>query len=319
MASNSRKQQSILDFLLDHKYLSDFIKQKKEIFIGENGNLYSASSMYYNIDEQLENLSYFADDYLPHLSYATREYFRENANWNETIKNEFLVFDADKFVSDVLANNDMKSLLRNKDNSVSFIQFLTTNQIDCKGLLDLPFYNVNDEIVSDFNRLVFFESNRGYEVKKEEWLDDAWMDFISKDYYDKNKEKCLEYLKNRFHVLEYSDKEIINSIIKENDNLSKINESLDDIKTATPFIDFVRINVNEFKDGELTAFDVIVIDRNGNSLVGPAYKNSFIYSDKYEEIIQKKWLSDNWIYSLSDSYFVGKSEGEKRRIGISLL
>ena len=178
--------------------------------------------------------------------------------------------------------------MRNKDNSVSFIQFLTTNQIDCKGLLDLPFYNVNDEIVSDFNRLVFFESNRGYEVKKEEWLDDAWMDFISKDYYDKNKEKCLEYLKNRFHVLEYSDKEIINSIIKENDNLSKINESLDDIKTAAPFIDFVRINVNEFKDGELTAFDVIVIDRNGNSLVGPAYKNSFIYSDKYEEIIQKK-------------------------------
>lgn len=303
-----------LTFLLDHKYLSDFIKQKKEIFIGENGNLYSASSMYYNIDEQLENLSYFADDYLPHLSYATREYFRENANWNETIKNEFLVFDADKFVSDVLANNDMKSLLRNKDNSVSFIQFLTTNQIDCKGLLDLPFYNVNDEIVSDFNRLVFFESNRGYEVKKEEWLDDAWMDFISKDYYDKNKEKCLEYLKNRFHVLEYSDKEIINSIIKENDNLSKINESLDDIKTAAPFIDFVRINVNEFKDGELTAFDVIVIDRNGNSLVGPAYKNSFIYSDKYEEIIQKKWLSDNWIYSLSDSYFVGKSEGEKEEL-----
>lgn len=303
-----------LTFLLDHKYLSDFIKQKKEIFIGENGYLYSASSMYYNIDEQLENLSCFADDYLPHLSYATREYFKENANWNETIKNEFLVFDADKFVSDILANNDMKSLLRNKDNSVSFIQFLATNQIDCKGMLDLPFYNVNDEIVSDFNRLVFFESNRGYEVKKEEWIDDAWMDFISKDYYDKNKEKCLEYLKNRFHVLEYSDKEIINSIIKENDNLSKINESLDDIKTAAPFIDFVRINANEFKDGELTAFDVIVIDRNGNSLVGPADKNSFIYSDKYEEIIQKKWLSDNWIYSLSDSYFVGKSEGEKEEL-----
>ena len=69
--------------------------------------------------------------------------------------------------------------------------------------------------------------------------------------------------------------------------MDRINEHLDDINKAAPFIDFIRMNTKEFKDGKLAAFDIIVIDKNGNSFFEPADNNSFIYSDKYEEVIQK--------------------------------
>ena len=303
-----------LEFLLTHNYISSFIENNKKIFIGNDGNLYDAAEIYYDIDEHLVDLSCFAHDYLHRLSLDTRNYFKDNEEWNEQTQNAFKKFDVGEFVSTVLNNAEMKLLLGDKKNSISFFHFLAINEIDNKRLVELPFVNYNNEVVDNFNRLVFFESEIGISVRNAEWIDNLWLDFISNDYLKVDNEKCSNYLRNQFGVLDYSDKIIVDSIIKDTDKTTNINEYLDDIETAIPFINFIYRNAQEFEQASLTGFHVIVNDKEGQVLHGTADKNTFLYSEKYEELELKKWLSSSWMYSLSDSYFEGKDDEESNQL-----
>lgn len=311
---NQENNNKYLEFLLDNGYLSKFIKEKKAIFIGDNGELYDASAMYYDIDEHLKDLSCFADDYLLRLSKGTRDYFKNNEYWASTIKDVFLEFNAEYFVEEVLADNDMKSLLKVEKNSVSFMHFLALNEVKNDDLLELPFFNTENDLVADFNRLVFFESERGIEMKRNDWIDNSWMDFISDDYYHNDRETCISYLKSQFGVQEYSDKVLVDSIVKGKDYTAKINESLDDVDTAMPFIKFISTNSDEFEDGSLNSFHVVVVDKDGEECHGTSDDNTFLYSERYEELDEKTWVSTGWMYSLSDSYFDGMNETEKNEL-----
>lgn len=308
--SDQTNNNIFLEYLLSRQYLSDFIEKGKTIFIGDNGMLYDAADMYYDIDKHLVDLSCFSKDYLLRISLATRDYFKDNEEWKTQTENAFKVFYPSEFVSEVLDDYKMKSLLKEKNNSIAFFHFLATNNILNIELDDLPFINCKNEIVNDFERLVFFVSDRGLEVKNNEWLDDDWVDFISDDYIVKDNEICSAYLKSQFKVLDYSDKEIVDRIIKNSDNTTAINCYLDEIETATPFIDFVAKNANEFSAGSLSAFDIIAVRKDGEEVYGTADDNTFLSSDLYDELEQKDWVSNNWMYSLSNNYFVGKNNEE---------
>lgn len=299
-----------LQYLLSRDYLSKFIEKGKPVFIGDNGELYDAADMYYDIDKHLVDLSCFSIDYLLRLSLATRDYFKDNEKWVAQTATSFKVFIPAEFVSEVLDNNEMKSLLKEKDNSIAFFHFLAMNNILNIELDDLPFINCKNEIVEDFNRLVFFESERGVEVKSNDWLNDSWVDFISNDYFVIDNEICSAYLKSHFKVLDYSDKEIVDRIIKDPTFTATINTSLDEIVTAAPFLDFVAKNANEFGAGSLSAFDIIAVRKDGEEVYGTADDNTFLSSDLYDELEQKEWVSNNWMYSLSNNYFVGKNNEE---------
>lgn len=308
--SDQTNNNIFLEYLLSRQYLSDFIEKGETIFIGDNGMLYDAADMYYDIDKHLVDLSCFSKDYLFRISLATRDYFKDNKEWETQTENAFKVFYPSEFVSEVLDDYKMKSLLKEKNNSIAFFHFLATNNILNIELDDLPFINCKNEIVDDFERLVFFVSDRGLEVKNNEWLDDDWVDFISDDYFVKDNEICSAYLKSQFKVLNYSDKEIVDRIIKNSDNTTAINCYLDEIETATPFIDFVAKNANEFSAGSLSAFDIIAVRKDGEEVYGTADDNTFLSSDLYDELEQKEWVSNNWMYSLSNNYFVGKNNEE---------
>jgi hypothetical protein len=76
-----------LNFLLENDYLEDYLDE--EIFIEEEcGNLFSANSLYYDIDKELEDLSAFSS-HLCYLSFKTREFFKDNEKWNEIIDGQF--------------------------------------------------------------------------------------------------------------------------------------------------------------------------------------------------------------------------------------
>ena len=307
--SNNNKY---LEYLLSRDYLSDFIEKGKPIFIGDNEKLYDAADMYYDIDKHLGDLSCFSKDYLLRISLATRDYFKDNEEWVSQTEDAFKVFYPCEFVSDVIDDYKMKSLLREKSSSIAFFHFLAINNIVNPELVDLPFINCNGEIIEDFDRLVFFESERGSEVKNDEWLDDDWMEFISNDYITNDNEICSDYLKSQLKVLEYSDKVIVDRIIKDPDKTALINSCLDEIDTAAPFIDFVTKNANEFEAGSLSAFDVIAVSKDGEEVYGKVDGNTFFSSILYDELEQKEWVSDGWMYSLSNAYFVGKSNEETK-------
>ncbi|MCF0180318.1 MAG: hypothetical protein HUJ97_08785, partial [Bacteroidales bacterium] len=191
---------------------------------------------------------------------------------------------------------------------------MAKNEIDNEDLLNLPFINNDDELVDDYNRLVFFDSKRGKEVRGFDWIDDEWMDFISSDYFENDKDLCVEYLKSQFGVMDYSDKEIVDSIIKDSEKTDSINEYLDDIDTAQPFVDFVCKNASEFEEGDLKAFHVIVVGKDGDEFSDIAEDNTFLLSPLYEELDQKDWVSSGWMYSLSEDYFKDKSDNATKNL-----
>lgn len=297
-----------LNFLLEHGYLMTFIEDEKAIFIGNDGELHVSSDLFYNIDNHLDDLACFADDYLPRLSKDTRDSFADNEDWAKDIVNSFKDFDADAFVNDVLDDDEMLSLLKEKDDSVAFIHFLAKNEVDNDDLLNLSFFNDNGDLIADYNRLVFFESKRGKEVSEYDWIDEDWMNFISSDYVKNDGDLCIAYLKSQFGVKDYTDKEIVDSIIKDSEKTEFINGYLDEVVTALPFMDFVGRNASEFEEGDLKSFHVVAVGKDGDEVAGPADNNTFFASSLYEELDSKTWVSRGWMFSLSEAYFKDKSE-----------
>ena len=93
-----------LNYLLENDYLEDYFDET--IFIEEEcGKLFSASDLYYNIDEELKDLSAFSS-HLCYLSFKTREFFKDNKKWNEIIDGQFAEYNSDSFINDTLLSEN---------------------------------------------------------------------------------------------------------------------------------------------------------------------------------------------------------------------
>lgn len=94
-----------LNFLLENDYLKDYFDEA--IFIEEDsGLLFSASDLYYNIDEELKDLSAFSS-HLCYLSFRTREFFKDNEKWNEIIEDHFAEYDSESFINETLLSDKL--------------------------------------------------------------------------------------------------------------------------------------------------------------------------------------------------------------------
>ena len=114
-----------LNFLLDKGYLKDFMGEK--IFLDSEGELFCASDLYYDIDKYLVDLQAFTN----HISYidpTTREFFKDNDEWNKVIEGEFNEFSCNSFVDNVLLSSlniaETNDKLKDKDTSIHFYKFL---------------------------------------------------------------------------------------------------------------------------------------------------------------------------------------------------
>ena len=192
-----------LNFLLENNYLEDLLDEK--IFIEEEcGKLYSAKELFYNIDEELKDLSAFSN-HLYYLSLKTREFFKGNTKWDEVIEGEFAEFDGDNFIKDTLLSenwDETVKALAEWETSFHFYRYIATNNIVPDELNDLPFFNDNEtaELIDDFNdKFVFLSSDEGKQLFNALWLSSVPFAFIS-DKYDK---ETLDYLKS--NIVEVQD------------------------------------------------------------------------------------------------------------------
>ena len=112
--------------------------------------------MYYDIDEELEDLSAFSS-HLRYLSFKTRDFFRDNEKWNEVInKKSFYEYDSERFINETLLSDNWDETvmaLKEWNTSFHFYSYLAKNNIVPKDLRSLPFFNdeVEPVIVDDFN------------------------------------------------------------------------------------------------------------------------------------------------------------------------
>ena len=301
-----------LNFLLEKGYLEDFLNE--EIFIEhECGELYSAEELYYDIDEELNDLSAFSK-HLRFLSLKTREYFNENEDWDNTVCNQFVQFDTENFINETLLNdnwNETIKALENWDTSFHFYSYIAKNNIVPNELKNLPFFNDEDsaEIVDDFNdKFVFISSKSGKETCAASWLSQISFAFVSPKY----DQATLNYLKENADVLEYSDDIIVNNIILSEDYQDVINESQqEDYSTSESFVRFCYEHKSLFNTGDLKEYALNAADCDGDLKFVLYEEHVFFPSICFDEYSKKEWLNFDWMYCLDANYLKIDSDIEK--------
>lgn len=303
--SNQENNNKFLGFLNAKNKISDF--KDEIIFLGQDGILYMADELFYDIDDILHDLKCL-ETYLPHLSLATRKYFSVNKEWDTSTESIFMDFDADDFVDDILLCNenigDVKDILQDKQNSYHFYKFLAVRVGFSEDYKSLPFYDTEGNVVDDFNNcMIYFNSQDGYEVKRSLWMDEEWITFISDQYCDASR----EYFKNNFHVEDFSHKSIIDKIIANHDYNDSIKAKIqEDLVINHAFVYYCFKQKEQIDSESLKNFALSVFDKDGDQ----SYENDvkiYFRSNIYETFEAKDWINYDWMYALDDSYFVDLS------------
>lgn len=301
-----------LNFLLENDYLKDYFDEA--IFIEEDsGLLFSASDLYYNIDEELKDLSAFSS-HLCYLSFRTREFFKDNEKWNEAIEDHFAEYKSERFINETLLSDNWDETvqaLKEWNTSFHFYSYLAKNNIVPKDLRSLPFFNdeVEPVIVDDFNdNFVFFSSSEGKNTCSASWLSSVTFSFVSPNY-DKD---TLDYFKEHAGVRDYSDDIIVKDIILSEDYHDGINESQQENKeTSVAFVKFCYEHGTSFSSGSLRDYALNAYDCDGGETFVLYEDHIYFPSECFDECSQKDWLDNDWMYSLDSDYLNVENDEDK--------
>lgn len=300
---------SFLNFLLEKEYLKDFLDEK--IFLEADGGLYSTGELYYDIDKYLADLDAFTD-YLYYLSPKTREYFAENSKWDDAISGAFAKFDENKFVDDILLDEDnietTKERLKNFDTSVHFFNFLTKYVDYSDNYKQLPFFDVNGSVVGNFeDKFIFFHDKEGEAICSSKWLENVVISFISDSY----SEVAKSYFK-KFDVQDYSDDIIVKDIILSDDYIVDISSAIDeDIDLSVDFINFCFKNKDIIPSLGLKSYTLNVFDCNGDSDWYINDNDVYFPSSQFDYYSQKEWIDSSWLTCLNGVYIPDKFAEEE--------
>ena len=301
-----------LNFLLENDYLEDYFDEP--IFIEEEcGDLFSASDLYYDIDEELKDLSAFSS-HLCYLSFKTRDFFKDNEKWNEFVENHFVEYDSESFINDTLLSDNWDETvkaLKEWNTSFHFYSYLAKNNIVPDDLCSLPFFNdeVEPVIVDDFNdNFVFLSSSEGKNTCSASWLSSVTFSFVSPNY-DKD---TLDYFKEHAGVRDYSDDIIVKDIILSEDYHDGINESQQENKEkSVAFVKFCYEHGTSFSSGSLRDYALNAYDCDGGETFVLYEDHIYFPSECFDECSQREWLNSDWMYSLDSDYLNVENDEEK--------
>lgn len=215
------------------------------------GELFCASDLYYDIDKYLVDLQSFTN----HISYidpTTREFFKDNDEWNKVIEGEFNEFSCNSFVDNVLLSSlniaETNDKLKDKDTSIHFYKFLAENVQFCEKYKSLPFFDDQEGVADNFtDSFVFFSSEKGHIVCGQQWISAINVHFLSKDYEEVSK----KYFIDHFDVRNYSNDIVIEEIVLSETYHQYIEDVITEIEDSKAFVLFCYENKALFKDGAL--------------------------------------------------------------------
>ena len=312
---NQENNNKFLNFLLEKGYLEDFLSE--EIFIEHKcGELYSANELYYDIDEELKDLSAFSE-HISYLSLNTREYFHNNKDWENVIDHQFAEFKGEHFIKETLLNENWDKTIKALENwntSFHFYNYIAKNDIVPDELKNLPFFNDEEtaEIIDDFNdKFVFISSKVGKETCAASWLSQVDFAFVSPKY-DK---ATLDYFKKNADVLDYSDVVIVNDIILSEDYREVINESQqENYSSSESFVSFCYKHESLFGSGSLKEYALDSADCDGENSFILSEEHIYFPSECFDEYSKKEWINNGWMYCLNSNYLKIDPDEEKIKV-----
>ena len=293
-----------LKFLLENNYLQNLLDE--QIFLEDEGSLFAASELYYDVDEYLVDLQAFTDN-IYFLSPKTRQFFKNNEEWNSVIDGNFAKFNCDVFVDSVLLSSENKAntieKLKEKTTSIHFFKFLSEHVSFCDNYLDLPFFNDIDEVVDDFNyKFIFISSKYGHDICDKKWLTKVAIEFISSDYDNKTK----EHFKESFGVEDFTDEYLVENVILSEEYQGNISDAINDnFEISKDFLLYCYSQKAHIKTRSLSDISLKVYDGDGEEQWYIADGDVFFPSSTFDYYSKRTWIEASWMVVLDEAYFDG--------------
>lgn len=279
--------------------------EESTIFIANDSSLHAPGDLYYDVSEYYNDLSYL-DDYLTRLSEETKNLFVNNSIWENFVSN-FLEFDPDKFVDDVLldASNfeDVHERLLSADASIHFMHFLSEYVGYVNQYRRFPLVDDNGEVWDSFEEcdFTYLPDGNMSSLRQRAWVDKDKFAIISSNY----DEKSLAYIRENFGVLEFSTQSFIEKYICSGDYVDDINDLLQEWETNRDFVDYLYSNQEFIREGALSTYYVGGTDGSGNEQYY-LINNNYLYLQDLKNKIDYKslpWVDYEMFAMVRDEYF----------------
>ena len=184
---------SFISYLLRSDYIMNYWGYK--IFLKEDGALDKAESIYYDIDQYHDDISFLSQD-LPRLNVEIREKLTNNFKTWVGYSTRFKKFSEYEFTRKIFGDFSRYSQLFSfKQNSVSYLHFLAVTNSVHQIPSDYPYYDQSNNVVIGVSDL-YQANDTGKDLAKRSWIKKEWIKFLHEDYLGRDKEKVEKYLES---------------------------------------------------------------------------------------------------------------------------
>lgn len=309
--ANKDNNIKFLAFLRNRKFVGAFAN--KEIFLSEdNGNtLYKAADLYYDLSYIRSVFPEYLDK-LNCLSYDCAKLLKNTTlNDYENCYTYFKAFNFKSFIDNILFVEENMEIaikqLSDKTTSIQFVRLLAHYNISDSKYKFIPFYDVNDKIVANYDRCVYYASNDAKDITSYGWLNKDWIGFVSNDYFvgDEETDTAIRSVFTKLGVKSFTHKSFIKEVILNQNNLTYFSTCLTvNIDINVSFVKYLYSNSDSVENSQLIHFPLFVQDAKGNETthVNDVDEKIFIYTEQYNEHALKEWIEKDWIYSLNEEY-----------------
>ena len=309
---NDINNNRFINHLLNKGQLENF--SNEEIFIEYEGDLFSANELYYDFDSHCSSIS-FLRIFIPHLTQSTRDFFEDNALWNEFAKERFKPFDPAELLNRYVFDcEDAVKLLENINNSIGFFRFVAENDVDLSDKTDkFPYIDEDEHTVFGFDGLVYFFDENSYKLSHSKWLGDNSVKIVSHEYLCDDIQSPIKNVFERLGVTCFDEDTFIRNYIVGNDGFrGNINTAIEnDFDVNSSFLLYMFRNRELLKDkeGQLKNYVLRCLDTAGNEVYLSADDIRYFDSEpfgentSYKDNTHHKWIDAKLMYSLHNDYF----------------
>ncbi len=309
---NDINNNRFINHLLNKGQLENF--SNEEIFIEYEGDLFSANELYYDFDSHCSSIS-FLRIFIPHLTQSTRDFFEDNALWNEFAKERFKPFDPAELLNRYVFDcEDAVKLLENINNSIGFFRFVAENDVDLTDKTDkFPYIDEDEHTVFGFDGLVYFFDENSYKLSHSKWLGDNSVKIVSHEYLCDDIQSPIKNVFERLGVTCFDEDTFIRNYIVGNDGFrGNINTAIEnDFDVNSSFLLYMFRNRELLKDkeGQLKNYVLRCLDTAGNEVYLSADDIRYFDSEpfgentSYKDNTHHKWIDAKLMYSLHNDYF----------------
>lgn len=304
-----------LHFILDYREKGSFATCA--MFIDEaDKTLKTSETLYLDVEKYKDDLG-FLHDKLHRLNQKEVDYariFGDADNLKASFK--WASFSPSKFVSLVLLSEENKeetiSKLKVKENSIKFIHFLATTEIETP-LSTFPIF-VDTGCIDKAEGLLYFNGDLAQTARKKSFIKKEWFNVVIDEYLLSDKDKVVAYFKKN-GVKDCTFASLYDDIILQESHLEGINTSIaSSIDIALDFFEFLRCDKKDLQDKEIKQFYLAAIDSTGKmAYVSPEDECVFFESKDFDIYANKPWAEAGWMYSLYTGYFKNDTDDEDRK------